>query len=48
MSDWYKGRIQKPENKAEVVELIKEKLPTVRNIHSLHGRKYMEKIILQN
>ncbi|VDO60960.1 unnamed protein product [Heligmosomoides polygyrus] len=29
MSDWYKGRIQKPENKAEVVELIKEKLPTV-------------------
>ncbi|WKY01540.1 hypothetical protein Q1695_015501 [Nippostrongylus brasiliensis] len=29
LSDWYHGRIKKPENKAEIVELIQEKLPTV-------------------
>lgn len=29
LTDWYNGRIKKPENKAEIVELIKEKLPTV-------------------
>ncbi|PIO68786.1 hypothetical protein TELCIR_09413 [Teladorsagia circumcincta] len=29
MSDWYNGRIKKPENKAEIVELLQEKLPTV-------------------
>ncbi|CAJ0596779.1 unnamed protein product [Cylicocyclus nassatus] len=29
LSDWYHGRIKKPENKAEIVELIKDKLPTV-------------------
>ncbi|VDL65425.1 unnamed protein product [Nippostrongylus brasiliensis] len=28
LSDWYHGRIKKPENKAEIVELIQEKLPT--------------------
>ncbi|KHJ99096.1 hypothetical protein OESDEN_00920 [Oesophagostomum dentatum] len=29
MSDWYYGRIKKPENKAEIVELIRNKLPSV-------------------
>ncbi|ETN71922.1 hypothetical protein NECAME_14052 [Necator americanus] len=29
LSDWYNGRIKKPENKAEIVELIKDYLPTV-------------------
>ncbi|VDM66178.1 unnamed protein product [Strongylus vulgaris] len=30
MTDWYRGRIKKPENKEEIVELIKDKLPTVK------------------
>ncbi|VDM54781.1 unnamed protein product [Angiostrongylus costaricensis] len=29
MSNWYHGRIKKPENKDELVELIKEELPTL-------------------
>ncbi|KAK6039968.1 hypothetical protein COOONC_22527, partial [Cooperia oncophora] len=31
MTDWYNGRIKKPENKAEIVELLQEKLPTWRD-----------------
>ncbi|KJH41823.1 hypothetical protein DICVIV_12195 [Dictyocaulus viviparus] len=35
MSDWYHGRMKKPESKEEVVELIKEKLPTVGSLSIL-------------
>nr|CDJ84148.1 Protein C07G3.10 [Haemonchus contortus] len=41
LSDWYNGRIKKPENKAEIVELLQEKLPTVYDkIHSLNTTFY--------
>ncbi|KAK6051157.1 hypothetical protein COOONC_11338 [Cooperia oncophora] len=41
MTDWYNGRIKKPENKAEIVELLQEKLPTVYDkIHYLNTTFY--------
>ncbi|KAK5981943.1 hypothetical protein GCK32_017461, partial [Trichostrongylus colubriformis] len=43
LTDWYNGRIKKPENKAEIVELLQEKLPTVYDkISFLNTTFYMK------